>query len=192
MFGMGQKVLSRLTWSKGLVQLGSRLYSGWEFLPSQWDRQLKFSRKNFENWRFWKMHFFWVGHFEFFFQKNFFFAFFPWKLVKVYWLARMAQNFDQAKCDNTFWPMPNILKGSVTEAWISGLLGVKSFPITNYLPFVSQQSELLGYIDPQLPTPHLKFPAQCLSLSQSPSSIWQGLVSEQHVQKLWHAENEFC
>ena len=25
----------------------------------------------------------------------------------------MGQNFDQAKCDNTFWPMPNILKGSV-------------------------------------------------------------------------------
>ena len=54
------------------------------------------------------MHFFWVGHFEFFF------AFFPWKLVKVYWLARMGQNFDQVKCDNTFWPMPNILKGSVS------------------------------------------------------------------------------
>ena len=25
----------------------------------------------------------------------------------------MAQNFDQAERDNTFWPMPNILKGSV-------------------------------------------------------------------------------
>ena len=36
-----------------------------------------------------------------------------WKLVKVYWLARMGQNFDQAKRDNNFWPMPNILKGSV-------------------------------------------------------------------------------
>jgi len=31
---------------------------------------------------------------------------------------------------------------------------------TNYIPFSSQQSELLGYIDPQLPTPHLKFPKQ--------------------------------
>ena len=29
--------------SKGLVQLGSSLYSGWGFLGSQWDRQLKFS-----------------------------------------------------------------------------------------------------------------------------------------------------
>ena len=75
---------------------------------------MKFSQKNFENWRFWKMHFFWVGHFEFFFsKKKFFFAFFPWKLVKVYWLARMGQNFDQAKCDNNFGLMPNILKGSV-------------------------------------------------------------------------------
>ena len=26
----------------------------------------------------------------------------------------MAQNFDQAKCDNTFWPTPNILGGSVS------------------------------------------------------------------------------
>ena len=31
---------------------------------------------------------FWVGHFDFFF------AFFPWKLIKVYWLARMGPNFD--------------------------------------------------------------------------------------------------
>ena len=26
----------------------------------------------------------------------------------------MAQNFDQAKRDNTFWPTPNILGGSVS------------------------------------------------------------------------------
>ena len=39
---------------------------------------------------------------------------FLWKQVKVYWLARMGQNFDQAKRDYTFWPMPNILKGSVS------------------------------------------------------------------------------
>ena len=54
---------------------------------------------------------FWI----FFFKIFFFFAFFPWKLVKVYWLARMAQNFDQAKRDNTFWPTPNILGGSVNK-----------------------------------------------------------------------------
>ena len=27
----------------------------------------------------------------------------------------MGQNFDQAKCDNTFWPRPNILTGSVVN-----------------------------------------------------------------------------
>ena len=42
-----------------------------------------------------------------------FFAFFQLKQVKGYGLVRMGQNFDQAKCDNTFWPRPNILKGSV-------------------------------------------------------------------------------
>ena len=42
---------------------------------------MKFSQKNFENWRFWKMHFFWVGHFEFFFLKKiFFFCFIPMKI----------------------------------------------------------------------------------------------------------------
>ena len=54
------------------------------------------------------MSFFSVGHFEFFF-----FASFSCKMAKVSWLARMGQNFDQAKCDNTFWPRPNILTGSV-------------------------------------------------------------------------------
>ena len=50
----------------------------------------------------------------FFRKKNFFFAFFAWKQVKVYWLARMGQNFDQGKRDSTFWPRQNILKGSVS------------------------------------------------------------------------------
>ena len=94
-----------------------------------WDKPMPFASINPTNprtnpWNFHKK-ILRIGDFEkctffesailnFFFQKKkFFFAFFPWKLVKVYWLARMAQNFDQAKCDNTFWPMPNILKGSV-------------------------------------------------------------------------------
>ena len=35
----------------------------------------------FENWRFWKMSFFWVGHFEFFFRKKKnFFCFIPMKI----------------------------------------------------------------------------------------------------------------
>ena len=31
------------------------------------DQSMKFSWKNIENWRSWKMRFFWVGHFDFFF-----------------------------------------------------------------------------------------------------------------------------
>ena len=30
----------------------------------------------------------------------------------------MAQNFDQAKCDNTFWPRPNIMTGSVLPSFV--------------------------------------------------------------------------
>ena len=48
-----------------------------------------------------------------FFKKNN--ASFPWKQVKVYWLARMGPNFDQAKHDNTFWPRPNILHPNVLD-----------------------------------------------------------------------------
>ena len=63
--------------------------------------------------------FLWKFHgsvlFDFFFQEFFFFALFTWKLVIVYWLARMAQNFDQAKRDNTIWTTPNILGGSVPQ-----------------------------------------------------------------------------
>ena len=66
---------------------------------------LKFSWKIIENWQFW------VGHF--------FAASFPRKQVKVYWLARMGQNFDQAKYDNTCWPKPHILTGSVLKVLIS-------------------------------------------------------------------------
>ena len=73
----------------------------------------------FENY-FWelailKSSVFWVGQFEFFFQ--IFFPSFPWKQVKVYWLARMGQKFYQAK--NTFWPGPNILHPSVTSSDIN-------------------------------------------------------------------------
>ena len=35
----------------------------------------------------------------------------PWKQVKVFWLARMGQNFDQAKRDNTFWLGPTFWRG---------------------------------------------------------------------------------
>ena len=59
---------------------------------------------------------------NFFFQeKIFFFAFFPWKLVKVYWLARMGQNFDQAKRDNTFWPDQTFWQGVYTKEEVGGM-----------------------------------------------------------------------
>ena len=71
---------------------------------------MKFSIKFFVNWRFWKMLFFWVGHFECFSLKKIsFFAFFPWKQVKGYGLVRMGQNFEQAKREGTFWPIPTLL-----------------------------------------------------------------------------------
>ena len=75
---------------------------------------MKFSWKNLRIGDFEKRCFFESAILIFFFlKKKFFFAFFPWKQVKVYWLARMGQNFDQGKRDSTFWPRPNILKGSV-------------------------------------------------------------------------------
>ena len=56
---------------------------------------MKFSQKNIENWRFWKTSFFWVGHFEFFFSKIFFFATSQWKSVNIYRIFwRIFRNFD--------------------------------------------------------------------------------------------------
>ena len=39
----------------------------------------------------------------------------------------MGQNFDQAKCDDTFWPLPNILKGSVHV--LLGTAGLSNFEL---------------------------------------------------------------
>ena len=76
---------------------------------------MKFSWKNIKNWRFKKTQFILSCPFWIFFQKKnyLFFTSVPWKQVKSYLSAKMAQNFDQAKHDNTLWPMPNVLKGSV-------------------------------------------------------------------------------
>ena len=55
---------------------------------------MKFSQKNFENWRFWKMHFFWVGHFEFFFlKKKIFFCFFPMKISHSLLVSKDGSKF---------------------------------------------------------------------------------------------------
>ena len=65
---------------------------GWVVFGWKGSKIMKFSRKNIENWLFWKTQFFWVGHFGLFFQ--FFFALSPWKSVKVSKLARIGRNFD--------------------------------------------------------------------------------------------------
>ena len=63
-----------------------------------------------------KISVFWFSLFDFF--QDFFLLQFAWKLVRCYWLARMGQNFDQAKCDITFWPLANILMARVLYvAW---------------------------------------------------------------------------
>ena len=62
----------------------------------------KYSQKNIENWRFWKITFFWVGHFDFFF------ASYLWKSVTNYvleWMGLNVYDYDG--------PTPNINTGSV-------------------------------------------------------------------------------
>ena len=51
-------------------------------------------RENFMDWS--------LGLKFFFRKKKKKFASFSCKMAKVSWLARIGQNFDQAKCDNTF------------------------------------------------------------------------------------------
>jgi hypothetical protein len=56
---------------------------------------------------------------------HFIFFSFPWKSVKVSWIARLGQNFDQAKWDNTFCHRPNIIHPSVSlipNLWILVIL----------------------------------------------------------------------
>ena len=92
---------------------------------------MKFSQKFFENWWFWKMHFFWVGHFEFFFSKKIFFFFFPMKISQSllvskdcskFWSSQTWQHFlthtkhswgectwseNAKKCKHKQWKLPN-------------------------------------------------------------------------------------
>ena len=64
----------------------------------------------------------------------------------------MGQNFDQAKRDDTFWPIPNILKGSVhiveillnfhewTKNWIpgpAGRMGTVGFTFDKWINHIS-------------------------------------------------------
>ena len=59
---------------------------------------IKFSQKNLENWQFWKLHFFWVGHFEIFFKKIFFF--FGLILTKTHQSLLVCEEFSK------FWWLP--------------------------------------------------------------------------------------
>ena len=105
MFGLGQKVLSSVVWSKFWPILANQQTLTC-FHENEAKSKKKFKKK-IQNGRLKKTIFFKIAN------SQYFFASFPWKQVKVYWLARMGQNFDQAKRDNTFWPRPNILTGSV-------------------------------------------------------------------------------
>ena len=49
--------------------------------------------KNIKNWWFWKIHFFWVRHFDFFFQKKHFLLSSLWKFITNYVLEWMGLNF---------------------------------------------------------------------------------------------------
>ena len=59
---------------------------------------MKFSKFFLQNWRFWKMYFFWVGHFEFFFQKKK--IFFCWILTKTRESLLASKEFPK------FWWLP--------------------------------------------------------------------------------------
>ena len=60
---------------------------------------MKFSQKNIENWRFWKMTFFWVGHFEFyFFKKKNFFCFILMKISH-----KLCIRMDEAQFLRLWW-----------------------------------------------------------------------------------------
>ena len=89
-----------------------------------WATSMPFASFNYTNprinpWNVWKKYWENLSFFELAIlslKKTFFFCF---RHVKVYWLTRMGQNFDQVKRDNTFWHRPNILHSSVYIFWLS-------------------------------------------------------------------------
>ena len=111
------------------------------------DQCMKFSQKNFENWRFWKMHFFWVGHFEFFFsKKKFFFCFFPMKISQSllvskdgsrFWSSQTWQHFlTQSKHfapECIVYP-EHILVIVPLSSILSGGIKVRTLQVTNFFP----------------------------------------------------------
>ena len=92
---------------------------------------MKFLKKNIQNWRSWKMTFFWVGHFEFFFSnKNWFFIFFPMKnnlavlmryhlFLQYGWLLQnLGKDFIQSIMHTTVRAPINLFDENKTTKWV--------------------------------------------------------------------------
>ena len=98
---------------------------------------MKFSLKNIENWRFWKMTFFWVGHFGFFFsKKNFLFCFFLMKKTLGFiWGIIFFEIFMIILVSSQKSLPPNISAGSV----LSKKLYLKKSPcnFVRFAPLIS-------------------------------------------------------
>ena len=67
---------------------------------------------------------FWLGDFDFFFfeKRKKETALFPWKQVKVYWLARMGRNFDNFLVSSQNSPRANISDRSVPTSQLISTL----------------------------------------------------------------------
>jgi hypothetical protein len=82
-------------------------------------QSMKFSQILFENWRFWKIQFFWVSHFDFFFSKKnqFFFCFIPMKISQ-----RFLDIMDVTK----FWRLPWFpAKNNTPQTLLGGVYDVQ-------------------------------------------------------------------
>ena len=87
------------------------------YLPE--DQSIKFSQKNNENWRFWKTQFFWVGLFDFFFDKNNFFASSPPNLVTNHVLEWLGLHFyDYDGLQPRITPPKHFSRQCINHIWI--------------------------------------------------------------------------
>ena len=81
---------------------------------------MKFWRKLLSFWRCWKTQFFWVGHFEFFSKKRFFFCFIPMKISHKLYIRIDGTQFLWLWCftAKNHSPPQNISAGSVCTSFI--------------------------------------------------------------------------
>ena len=75
---------------------------------------MKFSRKNIENWRSWKMSFFWVGHFEFFFSKKKYFCCF----IAMKISHKLCVRMDETQFLLLWWFTAKNERGNHKWAWV--------------------------------------------------------------------------